>query len=71
MLEKLGHGKNVQKCQWAKWLTEEEFESFESNWESPQQIREKLNEKPKELKRYEDKLGKAIFNDNKAERFRK
>jgi hypothetical protein len=40
MLEILGHGKNVQNCQPARWLTEEDYESFESDWESQQQIRE-------------------------------
>ena len=35
--------------------------------ESQQQIREELNDKPDELKRYEDKLKKAIFNYSRAE----
>ena len=34
-------------------LTEKEYESFESNLKSQQQIREELKEKPCELKRYE------------------
>ena len=49
------------------WLTEAEYEGFESDWESQQQIREELNDKPDELKRYEDKLKKAIFNYSRAE----
>jgi hypothetical protein len=48
-------------------MTEAEYEGFESDWESQLQIREELNEKPDELKRYEDKLKKAIFNYSKAE----
>ena len=71
MLETLRCKKNVQNRQLATWLTEEEYESFESDWESQQQIREELKEKPDELKRYENKLHQATFNDNKAERFRK
>ena len=51
----------------ATWLTENEYESFESDWESQQQIREELNDNPDELKRYEDKLKKAIFNYSRAE----
>jgi hypothetical protein len=71
MLETLRLGKNVQNRQLATWLTEEEYESFESDWESQQQIREELKEKPDELRRYENKLHQATFNGNKAERFRK
>ena len=66
MLDELKRGKNVQNRGLATWLTEEEYESFESDWESQQQIREKLKDKPNELKRYEDKLKKAIFNYGKA-----
>ena len=62
---------NVQNRQLAIWLTQEEYENFESDWESQQLIREELKDKPDELKRYENKLHQATFNDNKAERFRK
>ena len=61
----------MQDRQLATWLTEEEYEQFESEWESQKQIRDELSEKPEELKRYENKLHQATFNDNKAERFRK
>jgi hypothetical protein len=44
-----------------------EYEGFESDWESQLQVREELNDKPDELKRYEDKLRKAIFNYSIAE----
>ena len=71
MLDELTRGKNVQNLWLATWLIEEEYESFRSNWKSQQQIREELRDKPDELKRYENKLHQATFNDNKAERFRK
>ena len=71
MHDELRCGENVQNRRLATWLTEDEYESFESDWESQQQIREESKDKPGELKRYEKKLGKATFNDNKAERFRK
>ena len=67
MLDELIRGKNVQNRRLATWLTEEEYESFESDWESKLEIREELNDKPDELKRYEDKLRKAIFNYSIAE----
>ncbi|MDC1134145.1 hypothetical protein OAT42_04385 [Alphaproteobacteria bacterium] len=52
-------------------MTESEYEGFKSDWESQQQIREDLRDKPDELRRYENKLHQATFNDNKEERFRK
>ena len=67
MLDELIRGKNVQNRRLATWLTEAEYEGFKSDVESQQQIREELNDKPDELKRYEDKLKKAIFNYSRAE----
>ena len=67
VLDELRRGKNVQNRRLTKWLTEKEYESFESDWESQLQIREELNDKPDELKRYKDKLKKAIFNYSRAE----
>ena len=71
MLDELRRAENVQNRRVATWLTEAEYESFESDWESQQQIREELRDKPDELRRYENKLHQATFNDNKAECFRK
>ena len=71
MIKELRYKKNVQNRQLATWLTEEEYESFKSDRKSQQQIREELKDKPDELRRYENKLHQATFNDNKAERFRK
>ena len=67
MLDELRRGENVQNRRLATWLTEVEYEGFESDWESQLQIREELNDKPDELKRYEEKLTKAIFNYSRAE----
>ena len=61
----------MQNRRLATWLTEAEYEGFESDWESQLQIREELKDKSDELKRYENKLHQATFNDSKAERFRK
>ena len=47
--EKLKRGENVQNRRLATWLTEEEYESLKSDWESQQQIREELQDKPSEL----------------------
>ena len=61
----------MQNRRLATRLTEDEYESFENDWESQQQIREELKDKPDELKRYENKLHQVTFNDDKVERFRK
>ena len=45
MLDELRRGKNAQNRRLATWLTEKEYESFESQ----QQIREELKDKPDEL----------------------
>ena len=71
MLDELRRGENVQNRRLATWLTEAEYEGFESDWESQQQIREELKDKAYEINRYENKLHQATFNNNKAERFRK
>ena len=57
MLDELRHGKNLQNYQLAKWLTGKEYQSCESDWESQQQIREELKDKPDELRRYENMIG--------------
>ena len=71
MLDELRRAENVQNRRLATQLTEDEYESFESDWKSQQQISEELKDKPDELRRYKNKLHQATFNDNKAERLRK
>jgi hypothetical protein len=63
----LNQNKHVQNRQLQTWLTEEEFKQIEYDWEEQKGIREELNHKSKELKRYEEKLKKVIFEYNKAE----
>ena len=71
ILAALKRGESLQNRQLVTWLNQEEYENFESDWESQQQIREELKDKSDELRRYDNKLHQATFNDNKAERFRK
>ena len=49
MLDELRRGENVQNRRLITWLTEDEYESFESDWQSQLQIREELKDKPDEL----------------------
>ena len=55
VLDELRRRKNVQNRRMATSLTVEEYEDFESDWESQQQIREELKERPHEIWRYENK----------------
>jgi hypothetical protein len=71
ILAALKRGESLQNRQLVTWLNQEEYENFESDWESQQQIREELKDKSDELRRYDNKLHQATFNDNKVERFRK
>jgi len=69
LLDEITRGKNVQNRQLTTWLTEEENQSFESDSESQQQIREELKVKPSELQRYEDKLKEAIIMRNRSDTY--
>jgi len=40
ILDALRRAENVENRRLATWLTEEEYQIFESDWESQQQIRE-------------------------------
>ena len=77
MLDELRRGENVQNRRLATWLTEAEYEGFKSDWESQQQIREELNNKPMNyLKNFETEsldLSKySINNDiNASSEYRK
>jgi len=65
--EKLKHGENVQNRQLQTWLSEEEYEQLEYEWQEQLELREELKDKPSDLKRYEKKLREATFNYNRAE----
>ena len=65
--DKLKHGENVQNRQLQTWLSEEEYEQLEYEWQEQLELREELKDKPADLKRYEEKLREATFNYNRAE----
>ena len=69
IMEKLKRGENVQNRQLQTWLNEDEYEQVDIEWQEQLELREELKDKLDDLKRYEDKLKEATFNDNKAERF--
>jgi len=50
-----------------RWLSEDEYEQLEYEWQAQLELREELKDKPSDLKRYEEKLREATFNYNRAE----
>jgi len=65
--DKLSRGENVQNRQLQTWLSEEEYEQLEYEWQEQLELLEELKDKPCDLKRYEEKLKQATFNYNRAE----
>ena len=49
-------GENVQNRQLRAWLSDDEYEQFEYEWQEQLELREELKDKPSDLKRYEEKL---------------
>ena len=64
---KLVRGENVQNRQLQTWLSEQEYEQLNYEWQEQLELRSELKAKPSELKRYEEKLKQATFNYNRAE----
>ncbi|MDA9641718.1 hypothetical protein N9T26_02390 [Alphaproteobacteria bacterium] len=64
---KLKRGENVQNRQLQSWLSEEEYEQLEYEWQEQLELRNEFKDKPSDLKRYEEKLKQATFNYNRAE----
>ena len=67
----LKRGENVQNRQLQTWLSEEEYEQLEYEWQEQLELRSELKDKPSDLKRYEEKLKQATFNYNRAEGYSK
>ena len=67
--DKLKRGENVQNRQLQTWLSENEYEQVDIEWQEQLELREELKDKPSELKRYEDKLKKAIMMRNSSDAY--
>ena len=65
--DRLRRGENVQNRLLQTWLSEEEYEQLEFEWQEQLELRSELKDKPSELKRYDEKLKQATFNYNRAE----
>ena len=69
--DRLRRGENVQNRQLKTWLNENEYTQFEYEWKEQLELRSELNDKPSDLKRYEEKLRVATFYYNRAEGYRR
>jgi hypothetical protein len=67
--DKLKRGENVQNRQLQTWLSEDEYEQVDIEWQEQLEIREELKDKPDKLKRYEDKLKEAIMMRNRSDAY--
>ena len=65
--DKLKCGENVQNRQLQTWLSEDEYEQLEYEWQEQLELSSELKDKPSHLKRYEDKLKQTTFNYNRVE----
>jgi hypothetical protein len=65
--DKIKRGENVQNRRLQTWLSKEEYEQLEYEWQEQLELRSELKDKPSDLKRYEEKLKQATFNYNRAE----
>ena len=57
----------MQNRQLQTWLSDEEYEQIEYEWQEQLELRSELKYKPSNLKRYEEKLKQATFNYNRVE----
>ena len=57
--DELKRGENVQNRQLQTWLSEEEYEQLEYEWQEQLELRSELKDKSNDLKRYEEKLREA------------
>tara|TARA_B100000242_G_C42660248_1_gene309926 strand:- start:59 stop:316 length:258 start_codon:yes stop_codon:yes gene_type:complete len=48
--DRLQHGENLQNRQLKTWLSEEEYEQLEYEWQEQLELRIELKDKPSELK---------------------
>lgn len=67
LLSQLRSGKNVPNSQLKRWLTDDEYASFNEHWQSQLEIRKQLKNKPEAIARYEELLRNAVLFENRAE----
>jgi hypothetical protein len=69
IVSKLKRGENVQNRNLQTWLSENEYEQVDIEWQEQLELREELKDKPSELKCYEYKLKEAIMMRNRSDAY--
>ena len=69
LADKLKRGENVQNRQLQRWLSEDEYEQLNYEWQEQLELRSELKDKPSDLKRYEEKLKEAIMMRNRSDAY--
>lgn len=67
LLKRLQQNKHVTPRDLKYALTSEQFQNFQSQWDSQKEIRSQFKDKPDSIKEYEAFLKRALFLDNRAE----
>jgi hypothetical protein len=69
MLDEFTRGENVQNRQLQTWLSVDEYEQIAAEWDTQKHFREELQDKSRELQRYEDELKEAIMMRNRSDAY--
>jgi len=67
--DKLKREENMQNRQLQTWLSEDEYKQIDEEWQEQLELRNKLKDKPSDLKRYEDKLKEANMMHNRSDAY--
>ena len=59
----------MQNRQLQTWLSEDEYAQLEAEWKEQLELRKELEDKPNDLKRYEEKLKEAIMMHNRSDAY--
>lgn len=71
ILNQLQQGKHIQNRRLKIWLSEDDYSFLTEEWQSQQELREELQEKPDVIVDYEQRLRKATLLYNRAEGYRR
>lgn len=69
ILKRVQSGEHVQNRMLKVWLTEDEYKLLDDVLENQKLLREELQNKPDEIKEYEELLRKALFAYNRADKY--
>ena len=69
ILKRAQSGEHIQNRMLKVWLTDDEYELLDTVWENQKLLRDELQNKPDEIKEYEELLRQALFVYNRADKY--